>query len=112
MHRPLSVVGSSKKEVDYDHKTLVEHPNRLLFCDRETQEISEATLYISDKISKLRTDSYDVSEVPDNMFVTLFAVDYLKWLLEQGSLKGELKKIAESLDEEANSVMMVARFKQ
>ncbi|MEY8707663.1 6-bladed beta-propeller [Bacteroides faecichinchillae] len=101
-----------KKEVDYDHKTLVEHPNRLLFCDRETQEISEATLYISDKISKLRTDSYDVSEVPDNMFVTLFAVDYLKWLLEQGSLKGELKKIAESLDEEANSVMMVARFKQ
>ena len=101
-----------KKEVDYDHKTLVEHPNRLLFCDRETQEISEATLYISDKTSKLRTDSYDVSEIPNNMFVTLFAVDYLKWLLEQGSLKGDLKKIAESSDEEANSMMMVARFKQ
>ncbi|GCB36862.1 hypothetical protein KGMB02408_38070 [Bacteroides faecalis] len=101
-----------KKEVDYARKTLVEHPNHFLFCDRETQEICEATLYISDKTSKLKIDSYDVSEIPDNMFVSLFTAGYLKWLLEQGTLKGELKKIAENLDEEANSVMMIAKFKQ
>ena len=101
-----------KKEVDYACKTLVEHPNHFLFCDRETQEICEATLYISDKTSKLKIDSYDVSEIPDNMFVSLFTAGYLKWLLEQGTLKGELKKIAENLDEEANSVMMIAKFKQ
>lgn len=101
-----------KKELDYARKTLVDHPNYLLFYDRETQEIWEATLYISDITSELSSISYDVSEVPDNMFVTLFAVGHLKKLLEQGALKGDLKKIAESLDEEANSVMMVARFKQ
>ena len=101
-----------KKEVDYARKTLVNHPHNLLFCDRETQEICEATFYISDMTLKLKIDSYDVSEIPDNMFVTRFTAGDLKWLLDQGFLKGELKKIAENLDEEANSVMMIAKFKQ
>lgn len=101
-----------KKEVDYARKTLVNHPHNLLFCDRETQEICEATFYISDMTLKLKIDSYDVSEIPDNMFVTRFSAGDLRWLLEQGFLKGELKKIAENLDEEANSVMMIAKFKQ
>lgn len=101
-----------KKEVDYDNQTLAEHPNHLFFCDRETQEIFEATIHISDLTPELYIGSYDISEVPDNMLVTLFTVDSLKRLLERGALKGELKKIAEDLDEEANSVMMIAKFKK
>lgn len=101
-----------KKEVDYAQKNLVNHPYNLFFCDRETQKICEATLYISDLTPKLSIVSYDVSEVPDNMFVTVFEVGGLKRLLEHGSLKGELKKIAEDLDEDGNSVMMIAKFKQ
>lgn len=106
------LIKVKKKEVDYAHKTLVNHPYNLLFCDRETQEIHEATLYISDITPKLGIVSYDVSEVPDNMFVTVFEVGGLKRLLEHDSLKGELKKIAENLDEDANSVLMIAKFKR
>lgn len=101
-----------KKEADYVRKTLVDHPDHMLFFDRETQEICEPTFYMSDMTIKLNIMSRDVSEIPDNMYVTLFTVDNLKRLLERGCLKGELKKIAENLDEEANSVMMIAKFKQ
>lgn len=101
-----------KKEADYVRKTLVDHPDHMLLFDKETQEMCEPTFYISDMTSKLSIISRDVSEIPDNMFVTRFPVDHLKRLLEHGSLKGELKKIAENLDEDANSVMMIAKFKK
>lgn len=103
---------TAKMEVDYNQKKLVDHPSHYLFCDRKTQKIYEASFYLSDITKRQRISSHDVSEKPADMYVTIFTIDHLKWLLEQEAVKGKLKKIAEELPEDANSVMMIAKFKE
>ena len=51
-------------------------------------------------------------DVPEGYYINFYPVDMLNSFLEEGSLRGKIKEIAENMEEDANPVMLIAKFKE
>ena len=52
------------------------------------------------------------SNIPEGYYFLLLTSERLHSLLEKGGLKGKIKEIAENMEEDANPVMLIAKFKE
>ncbi|WP_293674720.1 6-bladed beta-propeller [uncultured Parabacteroides sp.] len=99
-----------KKELDY--KTFKGFPGTDLFYDKQEKTLSQFTMYNGDYSNK-RSISFLFKPRNSEIAISqsLQAPDLVE-AYEKGQLKGKLKEIAAGLDEEANPVIMLAKYKK
>lgn len=98
-----------KKELDYT--TFKGYPATDLVYDKQEKSVFEYTLYNGDYSNKNEVDLFTKPcnhEIP--VCLTLDAPDLVE-AYEQGQLKGRLKDIVATMDEEANPVIMLIKYK-
>ena len=83
-----------------------------LLYEFETGETSEVSFVNSDYSSRTWWDQpFKYVEIFQNMTASLIQAPRLKRALEKKQLKGELEKLAATIDEDDNSVLMIVTFK-
>ena len=101
---------SAKKE--YNFKTETGFPAKKLMYDRQEKTIYEYTVYNDDYTNK-ETVSMSMGTINDDIaFCRPIGADVLVEAYKKGRLKGKLKEIAATLDEEDNPVIMLIKYKQ
>lgn len=87
---------------------------RLLVYEKRNADIYNAFVTLSDFSEKISVPIAHVSlaDIPEGYYVGLFSVDMLKFYLDKNALKGKIKEIAENLEEDANPVLVIAKFKK
>ncbi|MDT3367270.1 MAG: 6-bladed beta-propeller [Bacteroidota bacterium] len=102
-----------KKE--YDFTTNSGFPRTDLVYDQQEKAIYEYTVLNADfSTKKLVNMVYEITLINDDgiAFVQRLEAPELIEANENGELKGKLKEIASTLDEESNPVLMLARYKK
>ena len=102
-----------KKE--YDFTTNSGFPRTDLVYDQQEKAIYEYTVLNADfSTKKLVNMVYEITLINDDgiAFVQRLEAPDLIEANENGELKGKLKEIASTLDEESNPVLMLARYKK
>ena len=102
-----------KKE--YDFTTNSGFPRTDLVYDQQEKAIYEYTVLNADfSTKKLVNMVYEITLINDDgiAFVQRLEAPDLIVANENGELKGKLKEIASTLDEESNPVLMLARYKK
>ena len=102
-----------KKE--YDFTTNSGFPRTDLVYDQQEKAIYEYTVLNADfSTKKLVNMVYEITLINDDgiAFVQKLEAPDLIEANENGELKGKLKEIASTLDEESNPVLMLARYKK
>lgn len=102
-----------KKE--YDFTTNSGFPRTDLVYDQQEKAIYEYTVLNADfSTKKLVNMVYEITLINDDgiAFVQRLEAPDLVEANENGELKGKLKEIASTLDEESNPVLMLARYKK
>ncbi len=102
-----------KKE--YDFTTNSGFPRTDLVYDQQKKAIYEYTVLNADfSTKKLVNMVYEITLINDDgiAFVQRLEAPELIEANENGELKGKLKEIASTLDEESNPVLMLARYKK
>ena len=101
------------KEFDMDKQE--GYPSVSLMYDKKIKQIYEVHFYNSDYINmkelEIGPEAISFFSVLDNVCVVRLDPISLIDDYENGNLKGELKKIASTLKEDDNDVLMVIRFK-
>ena len=99
-----------KKELDF--KTFRGFPGTDLFYDKQEKTLSQFTMYNGDYSNK-RSISFLFKPRNSEIAISqsLQAPDLVE-AYEKGELKGKLKEVAAGLDEEANPVIMLAKYKK
>lgn len=98
-----------KKELDYT--TFKGYPATDLVYDKQDKSVFKYTLYNGDYSNKNEVDFFTKPcnhEIP--VCLTLDAPDLVE-AYEQGHLKGKLRDIVATMDEEANPVIMLIKYK-
>lgn len=102
-----------KKEVDF--KTFKGFPSTDLVYDKQENALFQYTLYNADYSNKQQVSlGLNFNGIVNQEIATcqsLEAADLIE-ANEKGHLKGRLKEIAAGLDEEANAVIMLVKYKQ
>lgn len=101
-----------KKEYDFEKDT--GFPRTDLMYDRLENAIYECEVYNADFSNKEPINmSYGIMVINNEIaFVHKLEAPDLIEAYEQGKLKGKLKEIAATLEEEANPVIMIAKYKK
>lgn len=87
---------------------------RLLVYDKRNAAIFNTFVTLTDFSERIRVliDNVSRNDIPEGYYVDLFSVDMLKFYLDKKALKGKIKEIAENLEEDANPVLVIAKFKK
>lgn len=87
---------------------------RMLVYDKRNVAIYNTFVTLADFTERIRVpiDIVSRNDIPEGYYVDLFSVDMLKIFLDKKALKGKIKEIAENLDEDANPVLVIAKFKK
>jgi len=105
---------TTKKEADITTKT--GFPRTNLVYDRKEKTIYESVVYNNDYLNNEKTVDlvYQITLINNNKvaFAQKIEAHELVEAYEKGELKGELKEIAATLDEESNPVIMLAKHKK
>ena len=103
--------NSVKKRVDRQSGKMEVLNRRYLMYDRENKSVSES--YINERDIENGTCDFNSwgQDLPRNTVVHRLPVDFLKWALERDKLKGPLKELADTIDEDANTVLEIVTFK-
>lgn len=82
--------------------------------DRQTGETFQYTVFNDDYSSKERVNMYSMGKNgnPNIAFCQALNIDRLLEAYEKGQLKGRLKEIAAGLEEDANAVIMLGKYKK
>lgn len=99
-----------KKELDY--KTFKGFPGTDLLYDKQEKTISQFTMYNGDFINKKQISFLFKPRNSEIAISQSLQAPDLVDAYEKGQLKGELKEIAVTLDEEANPVIMLVKYKK
>lgn len=97
-----------KKETDWSKDAKLATTN--LVYDRQEKTISQYTVKNADFTN--RTEDLSVRAVNKDTFYFILEAAELVEANAKGELKGKLKEIAETLDEESNPVIMLAKYKE
>ena len=102
-----------KKEVDF--KTFKGFPSTDLVYDKQENALFQYTLYNADYSNKQQVSlGLNFNGIVNQEIATcqsLEAADLIE-ANDKGQLKGRLKEIAAGLDEEANAVIMLIKYRQ
>ena len=101
---------TQKKEVDF--KTFKGFPGRNLIYDKQEKAIFEYTAYNDDYSNKKEVWFREEAVGKDVAFLMKLEAFNLIESYEKGELKGKLKEIAATLDEESNPVIMLIKHKK
>lgn len=98
-------------DVAEDGETKLE---RILVYDKRNSTFYNTFVTLADFSERKRVQIENISrnDIPEGYYVDLFTVDMLKFFLDKKALKGKIKEIAENLDEDANPVLVIAKFKK
>nr|WP_129732216.1 6-bladed beta-propeller [Parabacteroides goldsteinii] len=99
-----------KKELDY--KTFKGFPGTDLLYDKQEKTISLFTMYNGDFTNKKQISFLFKPRNSEIAISQSLQAPDLVDAYEKGQLKGELKEIAVTLDEEANPVIMLVKYKK
>ena len=97
---------TQKKE--FNPETNTGFPTQALVYDRKKDEIFEQNFYNRDRSG----ESFDIISGNNNQSIYDFQPVRLKKYLENGELSGQLKEIAEKINEDDNPVLMIITFKK
>ena len=105
-----------KIRIDNVKETIIVDDGKLLLFDKRDGTMYEVeglsmNDFAEDKYSPDISSSF-YEDVPEGYYFELFDSERLNRLLERGILKGKIKEIAENMDEDANPVMMLVKFKE
>lgn len=84
-----------------------------LLYNKESKELYDAEIAMGDFIGSkgMSWDSYRM-DIPNNYIIRILRTDLLLNLLDKKRLGGKLKDIASKLQDDANPVLMIAKFKE
>lgn len=99
-----------KKELDY--KTFKGFPSTDLLYDKQEKTLSQFTMYNGDFTNKKQISFLFKPRNSEIAISQSLQAPDLVEAYEKGQLKGELKEIAATLDEEANPVIMLVKYKK
>ena len=103
-------IQTIKKEFDFTTWTGL--PKTNLVYDKQEKRIYECTVHNDDFTTKRPVDMVQATINNEISFWHKLEADELVEDYEKGVLKGKLKEIAANLDEEANPVIMLVRYKK
>ena len=86
-------------------------PFKTLMYEFETGEISEVSLIFDDFAMREWPLVSFVPDIPKNMSAYLFSAPSIISAYKANNLKGDLKKLASTLDEDDNHVLVIVKFK-
>jgi hypothetical protein len=86
-------------------------PSKTLMYEFETGEISEISLIFDDFAMREWPLVSFVPDIPKNMSAYLFSAPSIITAYKANKLKGDLEKLATSLDEDDNHVLVIVKFK-
>ena len=104
-----------KVHVDEAEKRLKIDVNKKMLFDKRDGNMYDVDIVMKDFAEgKFAPDISSVGScsIPEGYYFNLFDSERLHSLLEKGILKGEIKEIAENMEEDANPVMVIAKFKE
>lgn len=101
----------TEKSIDKNNDSIEQGHTRALLYDRKTGEIVDPDWNRRDVEGGSIMMEWNW-ETPENTFVTAYSSSLLKMLDEKGRLSGRLKEIADSIDEEANDVLVLMTMKK
>ncbi len=104
-----------KVHVDEVEKRLKIDVNKKMLFDKRDGNMYDVDIVMKDFAEgKFAPDISSVGScsIPEGYYFNLFDSERLHSLLEKGILKGEIKEIAENMEEDANPVMVIAKFKE
>lgn len=107
------ILNVIEKEIDRKSQSIVATKSKSLLHDKKMGGIYSAEIFLGDVVNGkgMQWDNYK-KDVPDNHLVRVLPASLLLNLLEKNRLQGELKRVASTLDEEDNPVLMIAKFKE
>ncbi|MBD5332062.1 MAG: 6-bladed beta-propeller [Bacteroides sp.] len=101
----------TEKSLNKNTDSIEQGGTRALLYDRKTGEIIDPDWNRRDVKGGSIMMEWNW-EMPENTFVTTYSSSTLKMLDEKGRLSGRLKEIADSIDEEANDVLVLMKMKK
>ncbi len=103
------LLWSLDKSVDNAARTISADNGYLYLYDRKTGELIDADFKLPQ--SSTRFQPLMATDLPANTMMDTYSVDLLQSLDEKGRLGGQLKEIADTIDPEANPVLVLVRLK-
>ena len=104
-----------KVHVDEAEKRLKIDVNKKMLFDKRDGNMYDVNIVMKDFAEgKFAPDitSAGSCSIPEGYYFSFLTSERLYSLLEQGILKGKIKEIAENMEEDANPVMVIAKFKE
>ena len=99
--------------IDDAKKRVVPEVSKKLVFDKQDGKVYDAFVTLKDFSERINVPIGGHAEKykPEGYYIDFYTVDLLNFYLEKGWLKGKIKEITENIEEDANPVMIIIKFK-
>ena len=100
--------------IDEAKKRIVPEVGKKLVFDKQDGKVYDAFVTLKDFSERINVPIGGHAEKykPEGYYIDFYTVDLLNFYLEKGWLKGKIKEITENIEEDANPVMIIIKFKE
>ena len=103
-----------RAHMDEARNGMVTDVSKKLVFDKQDGKVYDAFTTLKDFSERINVPIVGHAKKckPEGYYIDFYTVDLLNFYLEKGWLKGKIKEITENIEEDANPVMIIIKFKE